>query len=140
MVSCGLRVSEVSRLNESDLIRSGKQYLLAVHGKGRDGKSDHIVIDNRIARMTLDFIGRGTKARRRNRPIFRSEAIRNHNGRLSPRTISRIIKEAMVEAGYDSPRLTAHSLRHSAITYALKAGATLQEVQQFARHARIDTT
>ena len=35
---------------------------------------------------------------------------------------------------------TAHSLRHTAVTQALIAGQTLQEVQQFARHSNINTT
>jgi integrase len=42
-------------------------------------------------------------------------------------------------AGFDSERLTAHSLRHTAITQALLAGSPLQEVQQFARHSSINT-
>jgi integrase/recombinase XerD len=36
--------------------------------------------------------------------------------------------------------LTAHCLRHTAVTLALQAGATIQEVQAFARHANINTT
>lgn len=46
----------------------------------------------------------------------------------------------MRNAGYDSDRLTAHSLRHTAITLSLKNGESLQEVQQFARHTNINTT
>ena len=46
----------------------------------------------------------------------------------------------MRAAGIDSERLTAHSLRHSAITYSLLGGATLQEAQQLARHTSILTT
>jgi site-specific recombinase XerD len=46
----------------------------------------------------------------------------------------------MRAAGFDSERLTSHSLRHTAITWSLQAGATLQEVQQFARHSSINTT
>ncbi len=60
--------------------------------------------------------------------------------RLSSRSISRIVKQSMVSVGLNSPRLTAHSLRHTAVTLALKGGATLQQVQQFARHRLIGTT
>jgi integrase len=45
-----------------------------------------------------------------------------------------------VAAGYDSSRLTAHSLRHTAVTLSLLGGKSLQEVQQFARHTNIATT
>ncbi len=46
----------------------------------------------------------------------------------------------MKNAGYNSKRLTAHSLRHSAVTIALLGGLSLQDVQAFARHATIATT
>jgi integrase/recombinase XerC/integrase/recombinase XerD len=37
-------------------------------------------------------------------------------------------------------RLTAHSCRHSAVTFALLGGATVQEAQALARHSDINTT
>ena len=46
----------------------------------------------------------------------------------------------MQAAGYDSARLTAHSLRHTAVTLSLLAGKDITEVQQFARHKNIETT
>ncbi|MBQ6001302.1 MAG: tyrosine-type recombinase/integrase, partial [Synergistaceae bacterium] len=59
---------------------------------------------------------------------------------LTTRTISGIAKRTMRQAGFDSPRLSAHSLRHSAVTLSLLAGADLAEVQAFARHSNISTT
>lgn len=46
----------------------------------------------------------------------------------------------MKEAGIESERITAHSLRHTAVTLALLAGATVQEAQAMARHSSINTT
>ena len=40
----------------------------------------------------------------------------------------------------DSSRLTAHSLRHTAVTLALMGGATIQEARLLARHSSINTT
>lgn len=59
---------------------------------------------------------------------------------MSTRSISGIIKARLRSAGYDSERLTAHSLRHTAVTLSLLGGNSLQEVQQFARHSNIATT
>ena len=59
---------------------------------------------------------------------------------MTTRTISGIAKTTMQEAGYNSSRLTAHSLRHSAVTLAVLGGMPLQEVQTFARHSNVDTT
>jgi integrase len=43
--------------------------------------------------------------------------------KIAIRCIRWIIKERMRAAGFDSERLTAHSLRHTAITLSLLAGA-----------------
>ena len=54
--------------------------------------------------------------------------------------ISLIIKKRLKAAGYDSDRLTAHSLRHTAATLNLLNGASLEETQQLLRHTSINTT
>ena len=75
-----------------------------------------------------------------NEPLFASLSRRNNGQRMTTRSISRICKSAMISAGYVSKRWTAHSLRHSAITLALIAGISIQEVSQFARHSNISVT
>ena len=72
-------------------------------------------------------------------PLFVGTGNRN-KGRLTTRTISAIAKTAMRQSGYNSRRLSAHSLRHSSVTLALLGGMSLQDVQAFARHANIATT
>lgn len=37
-------------------------------------------------------------------------------------------------------RLTTHSFRHSAVTFALLGGASLQQAQALARHTNLTTT
>ena len=54
--------------------------------------------------------------------------------------MSAIAKGSLIAAGYDSDKLTAHSLRHTAVTLSLLAGKNITEVQQFARHSNISTT
>lgn len=140
MVCCGLRVSEVVRLDKDDLFRIGHQWVIAVHGKGRDGKSDMVTVDDGMARAMVNYLNGRRKTAMQTMPFFVSDAYRNRGGRLSARTVSRIVKNALMDAGFRSARLTAHSLRHSAVTFSLQAGASLQEAQQFARHSRIETT
>jgi integrase/recombinase XerC len=55
-------------------------------------------------------------------------------------SFSRIIKTIFKEAGYDSNKLTAHSLRHTSNTLLFKSGADLYTVQQHARHSDPKTT
>ena len=73
-------------------------------------------------------------------PLFTSVSNNNRGKRLTTRSVSGTVKTIMQEAGYDSERLTAHSLRHTAVTLSLLAGNDITEVQQFARHSNISTT
>ena len=73
-------------------------------------------------------------------PLFTSLSNHNRGERLTTRSISGIVKSRLKKAGYNSSRLTAHSLRHTAVTLSLLAGKNLAEVQQFARHINISTT
>ena len=51
-----------------------------------------------------------------------------------------MLKEMLVKAGYDSDRLTAHSLRHTSGTGAYKATGNLLLAQKHQRHADPSTT
>ena len=139
MVCCGLRVTEVARLDVEDIISTLGGYQILVHGKGKDGKSDYVNLPSRVVNAIYQWLSvRGSFTK--SSPLFVSLGIRNYKGRLCSRTVSQIVKRALVDAGFDSPRLTAHSLRHTAVTLALIAGASLQEAQQYARHRRLETT
>ena len=73
-------------------------------------------------------------------PLFTSASNRNRHGRMTTRSISRIAKQALVNSGLNSDRLTAHSLRHTTATLNLLAGASPEETQQLLRHSSLNTT
>ena len=73
-------------------------------------------------------------------PLFASTSNNNLGKRLSTRSIRGIVKKCFIAAGYNSPRLTAHSTRHTSATLNLLNGATLEETQQLLRHTNIQTT
>ena len=139
MLHTGVRDVEVMRADRGDLGTRGGHEVLAVRGKGRD-EADEIVkispaLDHDI-RAYLKMRGPLPSSA----PLFASVAPRNKGGRLTTRSISRIVKDALKRIGIDDPRYTAHSLRHSAITFALLAGAELEDSQAKARHSDISTT
>ena len=139
LLRSGLRTIEAQRANIGDIQQTAGQTILYIQGKGRDSKDDFII----LTPATLEPIRAYIKARKEKNneaALFISHSRRNGGERLSIRSHSRIIKNAMRAAGIDSERLTAHSLRHSAITYSLLGGATLQEANELARHTRILTT
>lgn len=135
----GLRTIEITRANIEDIQTIGGQFVLYIQGKGRTDKKEFI----KLTQPVINAINAYLNARgnvKTSEPLFVSTANRNKNGRLTTRTISGIAKTAMRKIGLNSRRLTAHSFRHSAVTLALMSGATIQDVQAFARHTSINTT
>ena len=139
MVTGGLRTIEVSRADVGDLRTVGENTVLFVQGKGREEKTEYIKISAPVEKAIRTYL----KARENveeGQPLFTSTSNNSRGKRITTRTVSAIVKNALKNAGYDSARLTAHSLRHTAITLALLAGREITEVQQFARHANLNTT
>lgn len=139
MVTGGLRTIEVVRADIGDLRTVGEATVLYVQGKGREEKAEFVKIAPTVEKALRAYISaRADKAD--TAPLFISTSHNNKGERMTTRSISGIVKERLVKAGYDSSRLTAHSLRHTAVTLALLAGMDLGEVQQHARHKDISTT
>ena len=139
MTTGGLRTVEVTRASIEDLRVVGGVSVLYIQGKGRTDKTEFIKLTPQVEAAIRDYLKtRGeveTQA-----PLFSSVSKRNRGARLTTRTIRGVCKNAMKAAGFNSDRLTAHSLRHTAVTLALLAGQDLAEVQHFARHHNISTT
>lgn len=134
-----LRTIEVSRADIGDLRALGDDTVLYIQGKGRDEKAEYVKVRPQVEEAIRAYL----KARGESdpaAPLFASESNNSKGGRMSTRSISGICKAAMVGAGYNSSRLTAHSLRHTGVTLALLSGESLEEAQQYARHANIATT
>lgn len=138
-ITCGLRAVEIRRANIEDLRALGDQTVLYIQGKGEEEAAEFVIITEPVEKALREYLQqRGSCAG--SAPLFAGIGNRSRGGRLETRSISRIIKRALIAAGYDSDRLTAHSLRHTAGTINLTAGGTLQETQQLLRHADINTT
>ena len=136
MLAGGLRCIEVARANLEDLGTAGDSPVLYLQGKGRDERVEYVKLEQPVEEAIRDYL----KARgRASGPLFASTS-NNAQGNMTTRTISGIVKKHLRAAGYDSERLTAHSLRHTAGTLALLNGATVQETQQLLRHSDINTT
>lgn len=139
MLTSGLRTIEVSRANIADLRTAGDSSVLYIQGKGHDEKDQYVKIAEPVeAAIREYFKARGSIAA--SEPLFVSTSNRNHNGRLTAHAIGLLSKAALKAAGYDSDRLTAHSLRHTAATLNLLNGGSLEETRQLLRHSSINTT
>lgn len=139
IVSGGLRTIEASRADIKDLKARRGDTVLYIRGKGRDEKQDYIKITPEVNKAIRDYL-KARGAASEEEPLFISLSGNSYGQRLTTRSISGICKSRFIAAGYNDRRLTAHSLRHTAVTLSLLNGADVREVQQFARHNNIATT
>ena len=135
----GLRTVEVMRADICDIRVIQGETCLFIQGKGKTSKADFVKLSEPVMKAISEYLkARGNISP--NEPLFASLSHRNTGHRMTTRSISRIAKTAMRNAGFDSRRLTAHSLRHTAITIALMSGMALHDVSKFARHSNISVT
>ena len=135
MATTGLRTVEVSRARIENL--DGDR--LYIQGKGRSEADAYIKLSYHVRYHLMKYLEHRSEALE-HEPLFTSTSNRSRGKALSTRSISSIAKTAFIEAGIDSDRITAHSLRHSAATLNLLNGGTLEETQNLLRHSNINTT
>ena len=139
MITCGLRSIEVVRADIGDLEHSYNKTFLKVQGKGRDGKVDRVLIPPQVENLINAYLSTRDDICE-DSPLFVSKSRRNEGDRLQTQTISRMVKSAFRNLGLDTPRLTCHSLRHTAATTMLICGVDIADVQMILRHRNINTT
>lgn len=139
MLTTGLRTIEVVRANAEDLRVAGDNTVLYVQGKGHHAKDDLVRVPDHVEAAIREYLS-ARKCEDFTQPLFTSTSNRNKNGRMTTRSIRGIVKKIFRSIGLDSPRLTAHSTRHTAATLSLLNGATAIETQHLLRHKNLQTT
>ncbi len=139
MIRTGLRTIEVARALREDMSSQGGETVLFIHGKGRDSKDELVLLTPATLEPILAYL-KARKSVKNEDPLFAYHSTKNFGEGLTTRSVSRIVKTRLKGIDLDDARLTAHSLRHTAITLSLLAGATAQEARVMARHADINTT
>lgn len=139
MVTTGLRTISVINANIEDIRPAGEQMALYYQGKGYNDKAVYVKLADPVYKAIVEYLkDRGEKNPQA--PLFGSISNRNEGGRMTTRSISRLCKEALVNVGLNSDRLTAHSFRHTAGTLNLLLGGSLLETQQMLNHSDVNTT
>lgn len=135
LYSTGMRVGECTALTEPQIdFLSG---IVRVLGKG---KKERLCMLGRPASRALRAAlearpPESLQGSPRLHPLF----IGSKGGRLTPRSIERMLKQYLVHAGLPA-RVSPHTLRHSFATHLLNAGADLRSVQELLGHASLSTT
>lgn len=136
----GLRISELTALNRSDIDLKNKEF--SIRGKGRkirmiflnDEAVHHIsdYLNMRDDVFTPLFIRHNYK--KENIKILQDESLR-----LTRNWISSMIQRRSIQANI-TKKVSAHTLRHSFATTLLQHGADLRSIQELLGHANISTT
>ena len=135
MSVAGLRCVEVSRLNIEDIkINDEERRFIEILGKGRYEKRPLALPEYTYKNLTEYIENRQDPDY--SDPLFVSK----NDKRLIPAEISQIVKKRMRACGLDSPKITAHSLRHSAAINALKLQGDIYAVQKMLGHKSIKVT
>lgn len=138
MLKCGLREIEAIRANVEDLRPKDGKMILYVQGKSWAGKNDFVVIVNEVYQAIKEYL-EARKASSQTDSLFASVGNRS-KGRITTRAVRERVNFYLGKVGIKRKTITAHSLRHTAASLALEAGAPIFEVKQMLRHSRIETT
>lgn len=129
LYSAGLRIHELVQLNDDDVDLLGE--VARVRGKGK--KERLAALGGPAIEALQKYLE--LRARSSRGPLF----VNRFGGRMTARSVQRMLKKYLVAAGLD-PSLTPHKLRHSFATHMLDAGADLRSVQELLGHANLSST
>lgn len=136
MITCALRINEVSNIRLSDFYDDKGVIMLKVLGKARNGlKQDSVKIDDRIFKLIQEYC----KEYKVQDYLFYSTSNNNYGNQMSTKCLRELINKLYDKAGLDTEMLSSHSLRHTSCELLLEDGMPLQEVSQFLRHKSILT-
>ncbi len=139
-VNAGLRTIELERANIKDLeVRNGSACLY-VWGKGHADADSKKPLAPEVYAAIREYLKSRQDSPSGGSPLFVATGNRSGGKRLAARTIGRMLKKAMQQAGYDSDRITAHSLRHTAGTNVMELSGDLFTTQRYMRHSNPATT
>lgn len=135
MLYTAARGIELHRADIEDLKTMDGALVLQVQGKGHYEKDDFLVLSHEAeGAMRAWLVLRGKESG----SLFTSCSNYSKGRRLSRRAMRGIVKGYFDAAGIQGNK-TTHSLRHTAITSAIRHNAPIQKVKGMSRHASIDT-
>lgn len=135
LYACGLRVSELTSIQLSDLYF--KEGFIKVTGKG--DKQRFVPISSHTQKYIEIY---RTQIRSHNpiMPAYSNTLFLNRRGKqLTRAMVFTIIKNLAVKAGIKK-NISPHTFRHSFATHLLQNGADLRSIQQMLGHESITTT
>jgi integrase/recombinase XerC len=141
LYGCGIRNAELTGLNLADIHWANEAIL--VRGKGQ--KQRYVPLGDAAAQAIRAYLAeRQARLTAAKRDVGSVDALLLNlhlrgSGRLSTRSVARIVKRIAVLRGLSSD-VHPHTLRHAFGTHLLEEGADLRSIQELLGHERLSTT
>ena len=135
LYGCGIRNSELTGINLDDIRLSAEAIL--IRGKGK--KERYVPFGGSATNALAAYLPARQAALGEARKNTHALLINHRGGRLTTRSVGRIIKKIAVAKGL-SPDVHPHTLRHAFGTHMLEEGADLRAIQELLGHERLATT
>jgi integrase/recombinase XerC len=135
LYGCGIRNSELTGINLDDIRLSAEAIL--IRGKGK--KERYVPFGDSVKAALAAYLPERQKVLEAASKHCIALLINRRGGRLTTRSVGRIIKKIAVAKGL-SPDVHPHTLRHAFGTHMLEEGADLRAIQELLGHERLATT
>jgi len=135
LYGCGIRNSELTGINLEDIRLSAEAIL--IRGKGK--KERYVPFGDSVKSALASYLPAREKLVGTIRKRSAALLINRRGGRLTTRSVGRIVKKIAVAKGL-SPDVHPHTLRHAFGTHMLEEGADLRAIQELLGHERLATT
>src|SRR5215831_1616594 len=135
LYGCGIRNSELTGINLDDIRLSAEAIL--IRGKGK--KERYVPFGDSVKSALAAYLPARRTLLAEVRKNSTALLINQRGGRLTTRSVGRIIKKIAVSKGL-SPDVHPHTLRHAFGTHMLEEGADLRAIQELLGHERLATT
>ena len=135
LYGCGIRNSELIGINLDDI--SFPNQAILIRGKGQ--KERKLPFGESAKNALALYLPTRHKLLSQAKKVTPALLINQRGGRLTTRSVGRIIKKIAVAKGL-SPDVHPHTLRHAFGTHMLEEGADLRAIQELLGHERLSTT
>jgi integrase/recombinase XerC len=135
LYGCGIRNSELVGINLDDVRVTSEAVL--IRGKGK--KERYVPFGDAVKSALATYLPARQLTLAESRKNTPALLINQRGGRLTTRSVGRIIKKIAVAKGL-SPDVHPHTLRHAFGTHMLEEGADLRAIQEMLGHERLSTT
>lgn len=133
-LNCGMRLSELVGINDSDIQEDSIRLL----GKGNKERIVHL---NQACRSAIEVYQKERDSVRYKNRDPKAMFLSRTGSRLTPRRVEQIVEECLSRAGLSGKGYSTHKLRHTAATLMYQhGGADMLALKEILGHEHVSTT